>query len=163
MAGIAKARLMAAALTVLLVLLAASACAPNAPTPPLPTATVQAPSAPPTPAAGRAVIHGVLVPLGQSELPSELRVYLGDVLTMTNGLPVVRLERSTAPSIVPAADGSFVFGNAAPGRYAVIAATPDASLLLRSPTDGQSILLNVAAGQVVDLGRLELPVSGGEM
>lgn len=141
-----------------MVIIASGAVACVSPTPvasptPIPTRALVAP----TPLVGYAVITGFMLATGKNAPPVDATLYLGDVVNMDNGLPAVRLDRKTALWATPAQDGYFVFSKVPPGRYGLVIGSPEASLLLRSATDGQSLLLDLGAGQTVDVGRLEVP------
>lgn len=87
---------------------------------------------------------------------------LADVLKAENGEEYTAVERSKSQKTTTQPDGSFSFRNVPPGRYALVYSIVVESYLLYKPgkTD-EAILLDVAEGQDVDLGKLdfdELPM-----
>jgi len=102
------------------------------------------------------VIVGEIIDLQTQQAPLEGTVYLGNVVSLDNGRPIVRLDRKTASFAIPAQDGRFIFGEIKPGKYGLVLDTPDISFLIDNSKDGKSLLFTVEPDQILDLGRIEV-------
>jgi hypothetical protein len=125
----------------------------------IPTPTTPAVSTPfvlPTPSAGLSVIGGVFVDLQTQRAPLEGVLYLGNVLSLDTGLPVVSLDQSTAFYAIPAESGEFVFQDVTPGTYGLILVSPDYSFLVDDPEGEGSLMFTVEADETLNLGQLEV-------
>jgi hypothetical protein len=109
-----------------------------------------------TPSSGLSVVGGLLLEKGTQKPPQEGYLYLGEVSTMTNGEPIVHLERSTAPYAYPASNGEFVFMNVKPGKYGLVYYTPEFNFLIDNPKGAGSMIFDVTTDQVIDLGTVEI-------
>ena len=136
------------------------------PSSPLPTPMAPGEQSPiPTPTTGAAedytpppdsgAVRGELlrgdppVPFGRGIL------YLGSVVTQGDGVPVMAsLNKATAPSAGLGPSGEFLFTEVPEGRYALVLDVIASTVILRNPDDGSDLLIEVEAGQVVDLGEL---------
>lgn len=125
---------------------------------PLPAPPIESPLALPSPTSGVSVIGGVVVDVQTQRAPLEGIVYLAKVVSLDTGQPVVRLDRHGAPSAVPTEKGEFIFPEVEPGDYGVVLWTPDVSFLLENPRDGKSLILTVGPDEILDLGRIEVPM-----
>ncbi len=138
----------------------------GAPESPLPTPTTD-PTAPQ--GATDSSTGAVLGQLAVTGLPGyryvvDTIVGLAPVIRDDNGLPkAAGYEASTAPKAVTDAAGRFGIGNVEPGTYSIILDAVITSYQLDDETSGDTILVEVKAGEVVDLGLLEftsLPIPG---
>jgi hypothetical protein len=125
---------------------------PGTPLPETPTAV---PWVLPTPSTGTGVVAGVVLDSATGAAPESALLYLGELVYMDTGIPIVRLDRRVALTATLGTDGHFVFPRVAPGKYGLVLGSADASLLLADPKDGQSLLLDVSAGQTKDIGLIE--------
>lgn len=120
------------------------------------TPAVQPGVALPSPGPGFAVVWGMIVEAETQRAPLESVVYLGEVVRLDNGTPVVRLERKSAPFATPSAEGWFIFGDVQPGEYGLVVYTPDFSFLVDNPRDAESLIFTVHSEEVLDLGTIEV-------
>ena len=119
-----------------------------------------APLAIPTPAAGRAVVHGIFLREVQETPISEANLYLAEIIPSDNAdLKVAGLDTTTAPHAITNANGEFIFTDVEPGEYALAFVTPIGSALVPDPNNpGKDVRLKLEAEQVVDLGTLYMMV-----
>lgn len=122
----------------------------------LSTPTIETPMSFPTPSPGLAVVGGKIVEVLSQEAPPESTLYLGEILTLDSGRPVVRLERGTAPYAIPAPSGEFLFQDVRPGQYGLVLYTPEFSFLVDDPDGAGSLIFDVLPDQVLDLGQIEV-------
>jgi hypothetical protein len=125
--------------------------------PPTPTEQAQVVEVPsPSPDAG--VVTGILLRGDPPEPPSVAILYLGRILTGDDGTPVMTgVDKQTAPNSGVDAVGRFAFSEVPPGQYALVLDAVSRTLILRNPTDGMDLLIEVTAGEVTDLGELLYP------
>ena len=124
-------------------------------TPVLSTPTLEA-GASITPAPGLAVVKGIFVDNATKKAPAEGTLYLGEIQSMSNGKPVVSLERAKAPYAIPAPSGEFFFQNLEPGKYALIYYTPELNFVVNKPGSNESMIFDVSPDQALDLGKFEV-------
>jgi hypothetical protein len=98
----------------------------------------------------------MLVDSATQKAPIEGNLFLGEIRSMNNGKPIVRLERTTAPYAIPAPNGEFFFQNLEPGKYALIFYTPELNFLVDNPGSNESMIFDVLPDQVLDLGKIEI-------
>jgi hypothetical protein len=85
-------------------------------------------------------------------------LYLGEVIEGQDGAPVMAaLDKQTAPHTQPDSTGRFAFADVPPGRYALIVDLITSSVVLRQPSDGSDMLIEVVGGEITDLGELIYP------
>ncbi|NJM05094.1 hypothetical protein HC891_00960 [Candidatus Gracilibacteria bacterium] len=122
--------------------------------------TVAAESGPlvvPTPGAETGVVIGKFLnnpPDGTGVVPIAGRIlFLGRVISNAAGVEgLVEIDRLTAPNAVINADGEFAFIDITPGSYGVMIDTVQGPQLLNDPETGVSMVVEVVAGQIVDIG-----------
>ncbi|MBN1260639.1 MAG: hypothetical protein JXB35_08160 [Anaerolineae bacterium] len=109
------------------------------------------------PAEGKSVIRG------QIELTSG-GVILGEILLAntipTNNPDIEMLEIDQNNQIKAAFDRDtmrFIFPNIEPGKYGLVAWEPMSSQPLNDPETGETLFVEVKAGEVVDVGTLRFP------
>lgn len=118
----------------------------------------------PTPSSGDVgVVTGVLL-ADDPPQPLEWAVlYLGEVKVGEGGAPLMAaLDKQTAPHTQPDSTGRFAFADVPLGRYALIVDLITSSVVLRQPSDGGDMLIDIVGGELTDLGELvysELPSS----
>ena len=108
-----------------------------------------------TPAPGLAIVRGRFVDSATQNAPIEGTLFLGEILTMNNGKPIVSLERTTAPYAIPLQNGEFLFQNLSPGKYGLVFYTPELNFLVDKPDSTESMIIDVLPDQVLDLGKIE--------
>jgi hypothetical protein len=160
-------------LCLLLVLLLGVACRPPQPTPavvesPLPssgstiqTSPLSSPLAasvetPPTPSSKQ--VGTVVGVLAQGVPPQPLQgaiLCLGEVILSDDGTPLMGgLDRATAPCTQTGQDGSFLLADVPVGRYALFLDLITNAVMLRQPSQGEDLLVDVQGGSITDLGTL---------
>jgi hypothetical protein len=94
---------------------------------------------------------------GETEPIAEATLYLGNVVRSEQGIEgLVELNRGVNPQTETTPQGEFVFTEVEPGRYGLMFDTATSgALLLNQPDTGSNLIVEVAGGEVVDLGRLE--------
>ena len=112
----------------------------------------------PDPAEGLASLGGMFINQRTGKAPLESIVYLGNIVYTDTGLPIIRLDRQTAPFAILAENGEFVFRDVVPGDYAVVFFTPDVSFPIDDAETEETLILNVQPNDKIDLGVVELPV-----
>ncbi|MBK8904967.1 MAG: hypothetical protein IPM53_27555 [Anaerolineaceae bacterium] len=112
----------------------------------------------PEPTGGLAALGGVFINQRTGKAPLESIVYLGDIVYTDTGLPVIRLDRQTAPFAILEENGEFVFRDIMPAEYAVIFFTPEVSFAIDDSETGETLILNLQPNDKIDLGIVELPV-----
>jgi len=74
---------------------------------------------------------------------------------MQDGKPVMAvLDEEEAPKTVADGRGLFSFTEVAPGTYTLVYKAPTGTFVLREPDSGEDLIIEVAGGEVVDLGVL---------
>lgn len=111
-----------------------------------------------TPESGKAMVRGLI------NMPDPPTALLGELFlakTMPTNNPeieLLELDQDAAPRAIIARDSmAFVFVNVEPGRYGLIAWEPMNSMVLNDPKTGQTLYIDISAGQIVDLGALNFP------
>jgi hypothetical protein len=112
----------------------------------------------PTPSPGKGVVIGEVVDSQTQQAPFEVILYLGGMIQMDNGIPVVRLDRETAPFAIPVQDGRFAIADVEPGEYGVIVFSPDGSFMADNPDGSGSLVVKVTPGETVDVGRIVVTI-----
>lgn len=112
----------------------------------------------PEPAEGLTSLGGVFINQRTGQAPAESIVYLGEIVYTDTGLPVVRLDRQTAPFAILEDNGEFVFRDIVPAEYAVVFFTPDVSFPIDDAETGETLILDLQPNDKIDLGVVELPV-----
>jgi hypothetical protein len=128
--------------------------------------TVESPSSAPsvepseiaTPSPDPGVVTGFLQG-GDPPQPRERAIlYLGKVITSDDGQPVMAgVNKQTAPKTVTDEKGQFLFTKVPPGRYALVLDLITSTVVLRHPTGGGDLLIEVEEREVTDLGELIYP------
>lgn len=112
-----------------------------------PTQVVSAP--------GTGVVRGILQQTSSTSPATITIVYLSGFVAMDNeqaGFEVVRMDPTVDPRATVNADGSFVFANIQPDKYALSTVTPRGeSVLLLNLDTGKEIVIEVKADETVDL------------
>jgi len=138
---------------------------------PAPGATPQTSSSPqpvPTPASialdvsapapGRGAVKGTLVAEDTSR-PYVATLYLGRAIPPAQpGFPpmISFSEQSDPKAAQDPSSGAFGFKDVAPGTYALILWSPVGNKLIEKPGTKESVLVDVKAGEVSDLGTISI-------
>lgn len=69
------------------------------------------------------------------------------------------LEGATSPSALIAEDGSFTLSNVPPADYVIVVGDPMGSNVIISEADGKARVITLAAGEVFDIGQLEVALN----
>lgn len=85
-----------------------------------------------------------------------LVLYLGDVITDTNGMDGGFLKIETAPvAIFDESSGEFIFTNIEPGEYSLIIKEVVFGGKLLVDDSGNARIIEVVAGETIDLGVID--------
>jgi len=114
----------------------------------------------PTPKPGSGGVVGLIL-VNEKPVP-DLMIYLAEVMVDDEGQErVASYDRSNSPRAYTNGEGQFVFSNIQPGRYGLILDTVLSSFLLFEPDGENPLLIEVKAGELVELGEInydELPI-----
>lgn len=125
-------------------------------TSPLSSPLVGPVGAPPTPSSKQAgTVVGVLAQ-GTPPQPAQGAILcLGEVILSDDGTPLMGgLDRATAPCTQTGQDGSFLLTDVPQGRYALFLDLITNAVMLRQPSQGEDLLVDVQGGSITDLGTL---------
>lgn len=110
----------------------------------------------PQPASGQVgVVHGTLLRINTDSSQSPIvggLLYLGVILDIDGQPGLVELDKTKAPFTMSNGRGEFAFSDVPPGRYGLMFAHPKGDVLLKNPSTGADMIIEVAGGQTVDLG-----------
>lgn len=157
-----KSRLVCAVL--LLGVVALAGCGQATPTPqaPKPTAEASATPAVPTPALlphdntpqpGLGIVEGMLT-LGGEPAAGQVMYLAAIIRPEGEGMGIAALDPANDPRVESDATGYFVFLDVEPQRYALGIMSPGGPVLIQQ--DGAEIIAEVEAGQVIDLGTVQI-------
>ncbi len=103
---------------------------------------------------------------GDSKPIGGIILYLGEILTFSNGLPgVAAVDKQTAPSAMSSGVGQFVFENVEPGEYVLIIDKITQMFVLNNPGGG-NMIIDVRPNKITDVGELhynEFPIDVREL
>jgi hypothetical protein len=103
-----------------------------------------------------AVVHGKLLLLGKPY--TEGQVYLSEVIKDNQGTElVVGFDRTSIIRGGLDSQGNFLIPNVPPGRFGVVLDLVSDAYLLMAPGKEDSFIIDVSAGQNLDLGTLDYP------
>jgi len=110
------------------------------------------------PAPGKAILRGRI------EVTQPTTVLLGELFlaravpTSDPNIDLLELDEKTAPNAsINRGTGEFIFINVEPGKYGVIAWEPMSSFPLDNPDTGETLFIELSAGQAIDIGTLYFP------
>jgi hypothetical protein len=130
---------------------------PSQPPPPSPVPATPAPTLIPrdhTPQPTLAVVQGTLSMQGQPAAGHVL--YLAKIVhPETEGMGIAALDPVNDPRAESDTSGYYVFLNVPPGRYALGILSPIGAVLIQQ-ADGNEIIVEAQAGQVTDLGEVQI-------
>lgn len=117
---------------------------------------------PPTPSSKQ--VGTLLGALAQGTPPQPVQgaiLCLGEVIVSEDGTPLMGgLDRATAPCAQTDQDGRFLLTDVPEGPYALFLDLVTNAVMLRQPSQGEDLLVDVQGGSITDLGTLvydELP------
>ncbi len=105
---------------------------------------------------GRLYVRAAHSTVDQPAIGSVL--YLGEYIGLETGRPSVILDISRHPHTETGEGGWFCFSGVSPGTYGLIVWDAVESVLLNHPTTGLSLMIEVRAGETVNLGTLYSPI-----
>ncbi len=109
----------------------------------------------PSPASGLGVVTGFLLVGGEGGQPYfGNAVYLGHALAPSDPAfpPMISLSETEDPLAVMDQTGRFLFVDVEPGTYGLMLWSPVGSAPMQDPVTGTYMLIEVKAGETVDLG-----------
>ena len=114
----------------------------------------------PAPSEGTAVIHGVLISLSDENSPYIApALYLGTLLSANNGegpyLGSISVDED--PLGQQATNGKFLFTDVPPGNYGLFIWTPVNAFIIKDEKTTEPIIMEIAAGETIDLGTIYVP------
>jgi hypothetical protein len=138
--------------------ISSSSAYPNDPAYPNPGQGSPFPGVIPTPIASKGTVIGTLVSNTTGKSIAGLMLYFGTLLPLTPGPEhLVSMDIVNSPKTTISDDGSFVAENIAPGKYVLILWTPhESSYVPDSNNAKKDLIVEVAGGQIVDLGTLQV-------
>jgi hypothetical protein len=158
-----KSRRLCLALALGALLLISVGCSQGTPEPPAAESMAESPLLPTaipillprdhTPPPDLGIVQGVLS-LNDEPAP-ERTLYLAAVISSGEGMEIAALDPVEDDRAESDASGYFVFLDVSPGRYALGINSPIGPVLIRG-ADGQEIVAEVQAGEVVDLGTVKI-------
>lgn len=121
-----------------------------------PEPTLEAsPLATPSPAPGTGSVVGILLSENPPQPYNRALLYLGRIHTTSDGSPIMAsIEKSTAPKALGNEGGQFMFTGVPPGRYTLALDLITNTIILRHPTTGEDLIIEVIEGETTDLGEL---------
>jgi hypothetical protein len=124
---------------------------------PIPTPAISAQDWEATPEAGKATLKGRIVITDQMYLLGEL--YLAAAVPTSNPeIYLLELDEQNSPrALLDRTTWNFLFQNVEPGKYGLIAWEPMQSAPLSDSETGETLYIDLAADQVLDIGTLFLP------
>ena len=115
----------------------------------------------PTPDETSAVVLGQLIEQATNAPYLAPGLYLGALINTDPDDPelpsVFSISTDNDPKAVQALDGAFVFSEVPPGQYALVIWSPMSLNLVKNPATSQELLIEVAAGETLDLGTIVIP------
>lgn len=123
-----------------------------------PVSSQDGPTEIPVPSQDKGVLTGSLVQKGVDGNPDKpyegLRVFLGSLIPSEDGkTTLARVNSLQAPTAITDIDGKFVFNDLEPASYILVLQVPPNMLIkLNDPETGKDMLIDVAGGQVTDIG-----------
>lgn len=112
----------------------------------------------PKPKAGLGVITGKVIERGTNEIYLAPTLILGELSFADNpsAPPLVGFSEQTDPKGIQDQSGKFIFEDIKPGKYAIVVWTPISQTLV-SDEKGATVMIDVTAGKVIDLGDVYVP------
>jgi len=124
---------------------------------PIPTPAISAQEWEAAPEAGKANLKGQIVITDQTYLLGEL--YLAAAVQTSNPeIYLLELDEENSPrALLDRTTWNFLFLNVEPGKYGLVAWEPMQSAPLSDAETGETLYIDLAADQVLDIGTLFLP------
>lgn len=134
----------------------------NTPIPPYPESTEDTPKPPedpfsaPTPVEGKGVVIGQVVDENSGEPLVKKSMFLGEIIPLEPGPNYsIGVHERSSPRAFSNNEGRFAIGDVPPGTYALLVWTPFEATIVQDPETGSDLLVEVSAGQTVELGIIE--------
>lgn len=109
----------------------------------------------PAPSSSAGMVTGFLLSGDPPQGRDQSILFLGKVITSEDGSPVMAsINKQSAPKAISEEGGKFVFVDVPPGRYALVLDLITSTVILRHPTRGEDLLIDVTEGEITDLGEL---------
>jgi hypothetical protein len=108
----------------------------------------------PQPAPGTSIISGILKIENTDQPMVGVELYLAQHIGVTPDTPIYKLDLESAPYAITGDNGRFIFEDVPPGRYAIVIWIPFNSFLVRNPTTGSELLIDVEPNRIYDIGTL---------
>ena len=110
----------------------------------------------PTPSKDSGVVIGRILVEGSREAYLGANLLLGEVVEADQPgyPPLIGFSEQSNPKAVIAKDGSFLFINVPPGKYGLVMTNLLSTSLIENPETGESLIISVDAGELIDLGEL---------
>lgn len=110
----------------------------------------------PSPDANTGVVVGELVSTNDGSPLNNKLVYLGKKMYLTPGPGYTYgIQENSSPQAWSSESGKFVISNIPPGQYILMLFTPHSATVVMQPNSDRELDVNVEAGKILDLGRLE--------
>ena len=117
---------------------------------PVPTPEVAfVPTPLPEPGEGLGSVTGRLIDRETGDTITGLAVYLASI-----GPNTIMIQQNSSPHVIPDAEGYFALLDVEPKEYAIVLWTPHNSLVVTTPDDESTFVLQVEAGKITDVGEL---------
>ena len=113
----------------------------------------------PTPESGSGIIVGQLLTPGAGGEPYYTSIYLARTIDTDKAgyPPIIAFSENEDPLASQDKTGTFLFENVEPGLYALAIFSPLASTIIQDPDTGDYMLVEVRAGEVLELGVIGIP------
>lgn len=113
----------------------------------------------PTPESGKGVVVGQLLNPGPGGEPYFASLYLARTIDSDRQgyPPIIAFSDTEDPLASQDKTGKFLFENVEPGLYALAIWTPIASTIIQDPETNDYMLVEVRAGEFLDLGVIGIP------
>lgn len=116
----------------------------------------------PAPGENTGVVYGTLITVSGDNTPYLApTLFLGTFLTAEGSeedAPMLgSLSVEEDPKAIQAVTGEFLFDLVPPGKYGLFVWSPASAFILEDANTGQSVFIEVRAGETVDLGTIYVP------
>ena len=110
---------------------------------------------PPNPSAGHGAVVGQLFHKDSESPGSNLTIYLGIKVEANPGPGyLISTQRNSSPQADTNGAGYFVINDVEPGTYALVIGSLIGSRVLENPENGQEYWVEVASGEISDVGNV---------
>lgn len=123
------------------------------------------PFSPPIPSEGKGIVIGQVIDENSGEPLVYYTVVLGELIPLEPGPAyTIGVHERSSPRAFSDGEGRFGIGDVPPGTYALLIWTPFEATIVQDPETDSDMLVEVAAGQSLDLGTImtSAPTTPGE-